>query len=109
MASIYFKQHENRELKAEYLNIASCHYSRKGDRTPHLNVVAINHGDYGGSFAWSPKSGEAKELARIRGSGLLVLVDVELPVAAQHKRRRNGVLNILTRQVRTWGLLSNYE
>lgn len=46
----------------------------------HANVVAVNHGTYGGSFVWSPQHDLAKELARLRGRELSLLADVELPV-----------------------------
>ena len=68
----------------------------------YVNVVATNHGEYGGSFAWSPKSGDSKELARIRGSGLLVLVDVELPVAALHERQQNGAQDAVIAGLEVW-------
>lgn len=68
----------------------------------YVNVVATNHGEYGGSFAWSPKSGDAKELARIRGSELLVLVDVELPVASLHERQCHGVQNAIEAGLAEW-------
>ena len=54
------------------------------------NIVATNCGAYGGSFAWSPRSGDNKEIARIRGNDLYVLADVVLPVRALFAWQTNG-------------------
>ena len=65
--------------------------------------VATNCGHYGGSFAWSPQSGEGKELARLRGNHLLVLADVELPVRALVEQQQNGTERALLREMEsTW-------
>lgn len=66
------------------------------------NLVATNCGAHGGSFAWSPKSGENKEVARIRGTGLFVLADVELPVQRLFDWQRNGTEMAISLHLNEW-------
>ena len=47
----------------------------------YVNVVAVNHGRYGGSFLWTPRRKHGRELARLRGGGLFLVADVELRLA----------------------------
>ena len=56
----------------------------------YCNVVLVNHGSKGGSFAWSPRTGPTKEIARFQGEDLDVVADVTLPVRAllEAQRRR---------------------
>ena len=57
----------------------------------YVNVLAVNHGKYGGSFVWTPKGSHQKELARLRGSRLFLVADVELPVKDLFDAQRQGV------------------
>lgn len=57
----------------------------------YVNMLGVNHGRYGGSLAWTPKSGHDKEIARVRGGNLFVLADVELPVRDLYDAQRDGV------------------
>ena len=66
------------------------------------NLVATNCGAYGGSFAWSPRSGENKEVARIRGTGLFVLADVELPVQRLFEWQRDGTETAIVSHLNEW-------
>lgn len=57
----------------------------------YANVVATNHGHYGGSFAWTPAAGDSKEVARLRGSNLFLVADIRLNVASLASRQVTGV------------------
>ena len=57
----------------------------------YVNVLAVNHGYYGGSFAWTPKGSHARELARLRGSDLFLLADVKIPVKSLRAAQIHGV------------------
>ena len=57
----------------------------------YVNVLAVNHGKYGGSFVWTPKGSHARELARLRGSDLFLVADVKLPVKDFLNAQRRGV------------------
>ncbi len=56
-----------------------------------VNVVMVNHGRYGGSFLWTPRRQHEREIARLRGSDLLLIVDVDVPVTDLLEAQRNGV------------------
>jgi len=66
------------------------------------NLVATNCGAYGGSFAWSPRSGDNKEIARIRGNNLFVLADVLLPIRALFERQRDGGRSSIDAHLAEW-------
>ena len=68
----------------------------------YVNVLAVNHGLYGGSFAWTPKGSQARELARLRGSGLFLLADVEIPVKSLWHAQIQGVKRAVAAARRTW-------
>lgn len=68
----------------------------------YVNVLAVNHGKYGGSFVWTPKSSHARELARLRGSDLFLVADVKLPVRELLNEQRQGVTLAVDRAERTW-------
>lgn len=68
----------------------------------YVNVLAVNHGKYGGSFVWTPKGSHARELARLRGSGLFVIADVEVPVKELLKAQRQGVKWAVVAAENTW-------
>ncbi len=55
------------------------------------NLIATNHGKYGGSLAFTPQHGRRKEVARLRGSELLLLADVRLPVTDLLEVQAGGV------------------
>jgi hypothetical protein len=46
------------------------------------NVAAVNHGERGGSLAWTPKRDHDKTLFSVKGAKQFVTADVVLPVAA---------------------------
>lgn len=54
--------------------------SRTRSYENYCNVVVLNHGYKGGSFAWTPRSRKGKEIARFQGEGLDVVSDIQLPV-----------------------------
>ena len=56
-----------------------------------VNVVMVNHGRYGGSFLWTPRRQHEREIARLRGSDLLLVADVDVPVTDLLEAQRNGV------------------
>jgi predicted amidohydrolase len=55
-----------------------------------VNVVSTNHGVYGGSFDWTPKSKHRKTIALLEGSRLSVAADVLLPVKELHHQQLQG-------------------
>ena len=46
----------------------------------YVNLISVNHGKYGGSFVWTPQRRYSRELASIRGRGLFLMADIEVPV-----------------------------
>ena len=68
----------------------------------YVNVLAVNHGKYGGSFVWTPKGSHARELARLRGSGLFLLTDVEIPVKGLLDEQVQGVGKAVEAAKREW-------
>ena len=66
------------------------------------NVVSSNHGVYGGSVAWTPKSGHERELARLHGGKLFLLADVQLPVAPLFKQQQVGMAEALRKEKKSW-------
>jgi len=67
------------------------------------NVVLVNHGDYGGSFAWSPKGGRGKEITRLRGNDLYLVADVQLPVKQLLEKQKKGVQDAIDGAKKEWG------
>lgn len=57
----------------------------------YVNLVAVNHGQYGGSFLWTPRRSHGRELAQLRGKELLLLADVEIPVRELAEAQVKGV------------------
>jgi hypothetical protein len=55
-----------------------------------VNVVSTNHGVYGGSFVWTPKSKHQKTIAQLEGSRLSIAADVLLPVKELHHQQLQG-------------------
>ena len=68
----------------------------------YVNVLAVNHGKYGGSFVWTPKGSYARELARLRGSGLFLLTDVKIPVKDLLYEQDQGVETAVDAAKREW-------
>ena len=68
----------------------------------YVNVLAVNHGKYGGSFVWTPKGSHARELARLRGSGLFVVADVRMPVKDLLNAQRQGVKQAVDVAKKAW-------
>lgn len=52
----------------------------------YVNLVAVNHGDYGGSLAWTPQSGSGKLLFAVEGRKHFVCSDVSLDVVELARR-----------------------
>ena len=57
----------------------------------YVNLVAVNHGRYGGSFLWTPRRSHGRELAQLRGKELFLLADVEIPVKELAEAQIKGV------------------
>ena len=68
----------------------------------YVNVLAVNHGRFGGSFVWTPKHSHERELARLRGSDLFLLADVEVPVKSLLDAQNGGVKRAIDAAKRTW-------
>ena len=68
----------------------------------YVNVLAVNHGQFGGSFVWTPKHSYARELARLRGSDLFLLADVEIPVKSLLDAQNKGVKQAVEEAKRKW-------
>lgn len=52
----------------------------------YVNLVVVNHGEYGGSLAWTPRSGNSKLLFCVEGNDHFVTADVTLDVVALAER-----------------------
>jgi hypothetical protein len=57
----------------------------------YVNLVVVNHGESGGSLAWSPHSGKGKLLFCVEGRNHFVTSDVTLDVAALAARHAQGI------------------
>jgi hypothetical protein len=68
----------------------------------YVNVVEANHGEHGGSFAWTPKHGHGKELARLRGGELLLIADIDLPVKDFFIQQKNGSRLAVDDELKGW-------
>ena len=68
----------------------------------YVNVLSVNHGRYGGSFVWTPKHSHGRELARLRGSDLFLLADVEVPVKSLLDAQHRGVKRAIDAAKRKW-------
>lgn len=77
-------------LRGQVLHLFACSYNQDIELFESLtcvrayellaNVVATNCGEYGGSFAWTPKHHHERLLASIKGPNVRVISDIELPV-----------------------------
>ena len=68
----------------------------------YVNLVAVNHGRFGGSFIWTPQRSHAREVATLRGRDLLLFADVDLPVKDLIRAQRDGVSEAVERAIREW-------
>ena len=68
----------------------------------YVNVVSVNHGHYGGSFIWTPRTRHGRELANLRGGDLVVTADVRLPVKDLLRAQRKGVKAAIKESARDW-------
>ena len=68
----------------------------------YVNLVAVNHGKYGGSFLWTPRRSHKRELAQFRGNEVFVLADVEIPVRDLAKAQQSGVETAVNSAKRDW-------
>ncbi|WP_257448313.1 hypothetical protein [Archangium lipolyticum] len=87
-------------LRSQVLHIFMCAYNTDVDLFDSMswvrayenycNLVSVNHGEPGGSFAWTPGRSHSRELAKLRGSGLFLLADVLIPVKDLHEAQLHG-------------------
>ncbi|MED5374459.1 MAG: hypothetical protein VX899_25810 [Myxococcota bacterium] len=56
----------------------------------YANLVLTNHGEVGGSFAWTPRAGHGKKLLGLEGAELFVTADVCIPVHDVIKQQNKG-------------------
>lgn len=68
----------------------------------YVNVLAVNHGRYGGSFVWTPKHSHGRELARLRGPDLFLLADVEVPVQSLLTEQNQGAERAIDAARQAW-------
>lgn len=96
-----------RSLRGEVLHLFMVAFNRDVDLYESLtwtrtyetysNVVAVNHGIYGGSFLWTPQRRRGRELASLRGTELFLTADVELPVKDLLREQQEGVVEAVRR------------
>jgi hypothetical protein len=87
-------------LRAQVLHVFMCAQNLDVDLFESLswirayenycNIVSVNHGCYGGSFAWTPKRNHERELAKLRGKELLLLADVKIPIKGLYEAQVYG-------------------
>ena len=68
----------------------------------YVNLVAVNHGMYGGSFIWTPRRRHSREIATLRGPELFLFADVQLPIRDLAKAQREGVQQAVARHMKEW-------
>lgn len=68
----------------------------------YANVVNVNHGTFGGSIAWTPKSGHDKLLFRTHGRNLALAVTVALPLRELVNAQRHQFDNSVDNEVEEW-------
>ena len=68
----------------------------------YVNLVAVNHGRFGGSFLWTPRRSQGRELARLRGGRLFLVADVDVPVTELLNRQRSGVKEAVDAAACSW-------
>ena len=68
----------------------------------YVNLVAVNHGSFGGSFLWTPRRSHGHELARLRGRKLFLVADVDVPVKGLVEAQLNGVQKAVESAAYRW-------
>ena len=68
----------------------------------YVNLVAVNHGSFGGSFLWTPRRSHGHELARLRGKQLFLVADVKVPVKSLIEAQKQGVEHAVESAARLW-------
>ena len=68
----------------------------------YVNLVAVNHGNLGGSFLWTPRRSHGHELARLRGGKLFLVADVDVPVKGLVEAQLNGVQKAVESAAYRW-------
>jgi hypothetical protein len=68
----------------------------------YCNVVQTNHGCFGGSFAWTPRHRNSKEVTKLRGSRLFLIADVSLPVKDLASAQRSGLAEAVNKNRTEW-------
>lgn len=69
----------------------------------YANLVLVNHGLFGGSYAWSPERGYWREKARFDGRHLRVVSDIRLPVSALDRAQREQLEDSTQASAQRWG------
>ena len=101
-----------RALRGELLHLLMVAFNKDVDLFDSLtwvrayenyaNVVSVNHGRFGGSFLWTPRRTHGRELARLRGGGLVLTADVRLPVKELLWAQRTGVAKAIVQSAKEW-------
>ena len=101
-----------RSLRGELLHLFMVAFNKDVDLYESLtwvrayenfvNVVTVNHGSLGGSFLWTPRRQHDREIARLRGSDLLLVADVDVPVTDLLEAQRNGVNKAVDAAACSW-------
>lgn len=101
-----------RTLRGEILHLLMVAYNKDVDLFESLtwvrayenyvNVTSVNHGKFGGSFIWTPRSRHERELARLRGNELTLLADVALPVKGLLDAQKKGLRSAVIEAKRYW-------
>ena len=56
----------------------------------------------GGSFLWTPRRQHKREIARLRGSDLLLVADVDVPVTDLLEAQQNGIRQAVDAAACSW-------
>lgn len=101
-----------RSLRGELLHLFMVAFNRDVDLYDSLtwvrayenyvNLVAVNHGRFGGSFLWTPRRSHGHELARLRGEQLFLIADVKVPVKGLIRAQAKGVRHAVKAAARSW-------
>ena len=101
-----------RALRGELLHLLMVAFNRDVDLFDSLtwvrayenyvNVASVNHGQYGGSFLWTPRRTHGRELARLRGRGLVLTADVRLPVKELLLSQKTEATNAVRQTTKEW-------
>jgi hypothetical protein len=99
-------------LRGQIQHILTCAYNKDVDLYDamtwvrayenYTNVVLTNHGEHGGSFAWTPRGQHRKEITRLRGADLYLIADVKLPVMGLVAAQQCGAQESVAVHVKEW-------